>query len=1068
MALAIYSSNRMEKLASALSAVLAQPLSNPLETEIIVVQSRGMQRWLAMELASTFGVWANCTYPFPNAIIWQLFGLVLQKIPETSCFSPEVMTWKLMELVPRFLDRPEFAPLLNYLAADSSGVKLFQLAEKIADVFDQYTLFRPEMLAEWENSVPAVSDNAWQQRLWKELVVGSNQTHRGNLREQFCRTLNKGVGSDAAFPERITLFGISYLPQYHLDVFSAVSRITDVNLFLLSPTREYWADIASSRAIARISPQEQELRSEGNPLLASLGKLGRDFSDMVINVADSAENQHELYEEPGDRTLLRAMQSDILNLTGAEERACFQPASDDCSVRVHSCHSPLREVEVLHDNLLAMFEEMEELSPRDIVVMAPDIEQYAAYITAVFGGSHSCSVKIPFSVADRKFSGSGQISATLLKIIELPGSRHTVVQLFEILEMPLVSCRFGLDAGELSVIRSWLENVRVRWGIDCDERGALGLPPYGENSWRAGLDRLLLGYAMTEESSMMFDGVLPFDGMEGSSAQTLGKLAEFVCRISDADRSLSTAHSLTGWREIFRNLLSSFIAADDDDAYELAEVSAMIESIAEISVEAGYGGIVQPFVIRLWLQKRLGQQQKGTGFMTGGVTFCAMLPMRSIPFRVVALLGMSDGAFPRQSRPAGFDLIAAHPQRGDRSLRDEDRYLFLEALLSARERFYISYVGQSVRDNSEIPPSVLVAEFMDAINRACAGSLKNSLVTHHRLQPFSTQYFMQDSPLFSYSEVNCAALKARRGQGEAVSGFIEMPLKAPPDEFKTVSLPQLLRFFDNPARYFMENRLLIRMEESVPPLEEREPFAVGGLEKYNLQRELLEILLKGGNPQELLPVVRCRGILPPAQHGDALFAGVVKDVTPFAETVRTAIQGALALEPLDVAIRIGEFTLTGRLGQIFPERMIRYRCSTLKTRDRLRAWIEHLVLNVLQVPGYPRETLLMMNNGSRVYTPPVDSAAILQDILTLYWQGLSIPLPFFPKSSMAYAEKGKGDLKKARTVWNDDGFTDTPGEGSDPSFMRCFGHADPFTIEFERIAAAVLGPMLAHQSGVTL
>jgi exodeoxyribonuclease V gamma subunit len=1066
MPLRIYTSNRMENLVEALAGIVAEPLASPFVPETIVVQSKGMQRWLAMELAKRFGVWANGEYPFPNKMVWQLFCRTLPDIPDSSFFSPKVLTWKIMGLLPEFLEREEFAPLRRYLAGDGNGLKRFQLAGKIADSFDQYTLFRPEMLLEWEDAGVSETGGEWQEILWRELAASGKGEHRGRLKEEFRRRIDGGAPAGSKLPERISVFGISYLPRYHMEILAATARIMEVNLFLLSPTREYWADIVPAREKARRTPEERALLMEGNPLLASLGRLGRDFSDTVVEIGEHAVAQNDLYVEPEGASLLNGIQSDILNLVGAgegREKRPFDP--DDRSVQLHSCHSPMREVEVLYDNLLALLERLEGLTPRDIVVMTPDIESYAPYIATVFEWCQEPARKIPFSIADRTLTSEGAIASVLLKLINLPGSRLTVPQLFDILERTPVSRRFDLDADELETIRGWLVETRVRWGIDEGDRERLGLPGYRDNSWQAGLDRLLLGYAMPDDGGRLFNGMLPYDEMEGASALTLGKLVEFVGRVAELAGKLARPRQLSEWRDELRALLADFIATDDDSARELADVRGVIEEIGEVAGQAGFTERVELVVLRSWLSARLAKEEKGLGFMTGGVTFCAMLPMRSIPFRVVALMGMNDGAFPRQGRPPGFDLIARNPRRGDRSLRDEDRYLFLESILSARDALYLSYVGQSIRDNSEIPPSVLVSEFLDAIDKGftAGGGVKAAglLVTKHRLQAFSREYFEGGSALFSYSRENCAALLHRRNNPWEPTEFLATEIAPPSADWKDVPLQKLLRFFDNPARFLLENRLGIRLGDIAIPLEERESFSVEGLDSYGLKQEILELCLKGGDVQDFLPVARGRGILPPARHGEALFEAAAKEVSAFAGDLRENIGADRELVPLDIDLELGGFRLTGRIDRIWPDRMIRYRCARIKAKDQIQSWIEHLVLNAAREEGYPWETLLFMADDSRTFAPVDNAADILQSILALYWEGLMKPLRFFPASAMAYAHKQEWDLERARKRWAA-GYN-FPGEGEDPYFRLCFGQVDPFNAEFERVARTLLEPLLRHQ-----
>ncbi len=1059
MPLNLYTSNRMEVLVDTLAAALREPLASPFKKEVIVVQSRGMQRWLSMELASRFGVWANGHYPFPNAMVQELFGKLFPAMPDTSLYAPEVMSWRIMRMLPELLDTEPFVTLRRYLSDDPDGLKLFQLSEKIADTFDQYTLFRPEMLSSWEVGDSESSGDEWQPILWRKLAEGEGM-HRGKLKELFCRELNPLSPGVEKIPERITLFGISYLPKFHLDMLSAVAKVTEVNLFLLSPTREYWGDILSRKAIARLPEEERALRTEGNPLLASLGRIGRDFSDMIIDMSDSAFHQDERYDDPGEECLLHALQSDILNLSGTGEEEELRPLErDDRSLWIHSCHSPLREIEVLYDNILAMIEEYPELSPRDIVVMTPDIEIYSPYISSVFGAGGN-GAGLHYSIADRRMMHEGEIASAVLKLLALPGSRLAASELFDLLASPPVSRRFSLDVDELELIRGWIEKSGIRWGMDEDDRTARNLPAYRDNSWRAGLDRLLLGYAMPDENQL-FNGILPYDDMPGSVSESLGKFAEFVERVDRFVESFERHRTLEEWRIQFQALLADFITPSDNSEREFAAITALAEELGNTSTAAEYTDAVTPAVMLSWLRARLEQQEQGLGFMTGGITFCAMLPMRSIPFRVVVLIGMNDNAFPRQSRAPGFDLIAREPRKGDRSLRNEDRYLFLESILSARDLLYISYVGQSIRDNSELPPSVLVSELLDAVRRGFSlpggASVEERLVVRHRLQAFNREYFTASSPIFSYSAENYRALVEKESATAHSRPFMSAPLAELPEEWKTVSLARLLRFYDNPSGFFLEQRLGIRLEGSAEPLEDREPFAVEGLELYSLKQELLEVVLGGGESRDLLPLFRSRGMLPPALHGEQLFSRILGEVEEFAATVQGSIGGREALEPLEVDLQLGAFRLTGGLERLWPHSLLHYRYARLKMKDIMRSWIEHLVLNSVAQPGYPSRTSLVMDDDTRTFEPVEGAAALLEKLLIHYWQGMSMPLRFFPRSSYAYATKGPDAALKE---WRDDTFNNRPGEGSDPAIQRCFGATEPFDEEFFSLAVELLGPMV--------
>ncbi|AAM72301.1 MAG TPA: exodeoxyribonuclease V subunit gamma [Chlorobaculum sp.] len=1064
--LEIYTSNRLETLVSAFGKMVASTLlASPFEREWIVVQSRGMQRWLSMRLASQFGVWAGAEYPFPNALIQRLFEwLELSKQADTERFSKETISWSLMRFLPDLLERDSFAPLRAYLDGDRDGLKLFQLSGRIADTFDQYTLFRPDLLAAWE----AGGDDAardWQPELWRALVAEHSGKHRGQLQSAFLRKV-RTTRLPADFPKRISLFGVSYMPPYHIEILQALAVRIPVNLFLLSPTREFWTDIVSRRRLFRMSESERALSVEGNPLLASLGKSGREFAELLLDVGN-VEDEYDLYDDPGTATLLRALQSDILNLRGdGTDGRHPMPDASDCSVQVHSCHNPLREVEVLHDNLLDLLDKLPGLEPRDIVVMTPDIETYAPYIATVFGASGPEEPRLPHSIADRRMLDEGGVAPAILKLLELYGSRHTAPALFDLLSSPPVSRHFRLGEEELDTVRRWIKETRIRWGMDEGARSKLGLPPFRENSWRAGLERLLLGYAMPDEGRL-FNGVLPFE--VAGDAETLGKLADFIDAVDQLSTRFSRSRPLGEWRNHFFWMLENFIEADADSERELAHVKSEIDSLTSLAENSRFEGEVSAQVMIAWLRGRLEQFEMGLGFMTGGITFCAMLPMRSIPFRVVAMIGMNDGAFPRQQRPPGFDLLAREPRKGDRSVRGDDRYLFLESLLSARDVFYLSYVGQSVRENTPLPPSVLVSELLDAIERGFefpeGEDAASRLVVQHRLQGFSPAYFTKGSSLFSYSADNFKALAGRNSLAERP--FIEEPLNGFTDEDRTVTLDDLARFFANPAAYFLERRLGLKPSAAVEPLEEREPFEVAGLERYAMRQELLEAVLEGHDGCAMLPLFRSRGLLPPATHGELLFRKLLVEVEEFATKVQE-LKGGGTFSQLDIDLDIGGFRLTGKLDHLLPTGQLLYRCARMRAQDRLRAWLLHLAYHAVE-NGATQETCIITLDRSIRYRPVDDTTKRLETLLDLYREGITEPLPFFPRTSLAWAEKAEkpeADRRKAALGQWLDGFGGIEGEGNDPAIRRCFGQEPPFGDRFKSIADKLLLPMIEHEGKV--
>ncbi|OPY64318.1 MAG: RecBCD enzyme subunit RecC [Syntrophorhabdus sp. PtaU1.Bin050] len=1061
----LYTSNRLESLCDALAGVVGEPLPSPLTSEVIIVQSRGMERWLSMELARRFGVWMNCRFPFPNRFVWEMFKFILSDVPDISMFSPQTIVWRIMGLLPEYLDRPAFDVLLNYLSTDGSNLKRFQLSERIADVFDRYAVYRPEMVLRWEMG----KDEDWQAQIWRALVSGQQEEHRAALWSSFIGRLGAGEVTSKGLPERISIFGVPVLPHYHFEALYALASIIDIHFFLMSPTKEYWADIVPPD---RMGPEaSRNLYFEtGNPLLASMGKLGKDFFAMILT---RECEEFSSFDDPGNGCLLTSIQSDILNLyerPAGGAKTEIRP--DDESVQVHSCHSPMREIEVLYDSLLDLFSSHDDLTPKDIIVMTPDIDTYAPYITAVFSSCQDEKRRIPFSIADKRASSESQIIDVFLKILGLSKGRCGAPEILDVLDSPVIQERFGFEPGDMDLILRWVGETGIRWGIDEEHRRRLGVPPFVENSWKAGTERLLLGYALRGDGEALFEGILPYNDMEGNEARILGRFLEFLRQLFLCLDDLEKSRTLTEWSVVLESLLARFVSENEENQREIQVCRAPIADLRTKQEISGFEEPLELDVIRYYLVKRFRDEELTVGFMTGAVTFCEMLPMRSVPFRVVALMGMNSTAYPREYRPVGFDLMAHDPRPGDRSLRDEDRYLFLEAILSARDYLYISYVGQSIRDNSEMPPSVLVSELTDYVAQGfegCGGRAAfDHVVRKHRLQPFSPLYFSGDERLFSFSDEDCEIATIEVGDKTRPASFITRPLAKVPADREEVSVSELKRFYRNPARYFMNTSLGMYLSSGpIVPGKDESFEELDTLQEFKLKEWLTEKSLAGDDPGSYYHLARAQGILPPATPGRVAFQEIADEAASFAENVRSHTDTA-RLAPLDIDITIDGFRVTGRLDNIRRSTLVDYRCVE---KDRawhhLNVWIDHVVLNCIRKRGYPQGSVFVRIGGAWFFNPVENAHEVLKTLILHYRKGLREPLRFFPQSSEVYAErsargKGRGDaLKAARAVW--EGSDYARGEGADPYLHLCFGHVNPLDAAFETIALDVFRPLIKNR-----
>ncbi|HHW1339473.1 TPA: exodeoxyribonuclease V subunit gamma [Escherichia coli] len=1102
--LRVYHSNRLDVLEALMEFIVERErLDDPFEPEMILVQSTGMAQWLQMTLSQKFGIAANIDFPLPASFIWDMFVRVLPEIPKESAFNKQSMSWKLMTLLPQLLEREDFTLLRHYLTDDSDKRKLFQLSSKAADLFDQYLVYRPDWLAQWETGhlVEGLGEaQAWQAPLWKALVeytdeLGQPRWHRANLYQRFIETLESATTCPPGLPSRVFICGISALPPVYLQALQALGKHIEIHLLFTNPCRYYWGDIKDPAYLAKLltrqrrhSFEDRELplfrdsenagqlfnsdgeQDVGNPLLASWGKLGRDYIYLLSDLESSQELDAFVDVTPDN--LLHNIQSDILELENravagvnieefsrSDNKRPLDPL--DSSITFHVCHSPQREVEVLHDRLLAMLEEDPTLTPRDIIVMVADIDSYSPFIQAVFG-SAPADRYLPYAISDRRARQSHPVLEAFISLLSLPDSRFVSEDVLALLDVPVLAARFDITEEGLRYLRQWVNESGIRWGIDDDNVRELELPATGQHTWRFGLTRMLLGYAM-ESAQGEWQSVLPYDESSGLIAELVGHLASLLMQLNIWRRGLAQERPLEEWLPVCRDMLNAFFLPDAETEAAMTLIEQQWQAIISEGLGAQYGDAVPLSLLRDELALRLDQERISQRFLAGPVNICTLMPMRSIPFKVVCLLGMNDGVYPRQLAPLGFDLMSQKPKRGDRSRRDDDRYLFLEALISAQQKLYISYIGRSIQDNGERFPSVLVQELIDYIGQShylpgdealnCDESearVKAHLTCHHTRMPFDPQNY-QPGNLQSYAR---EWLPAASQAGKAHSEFVQpLPFTLP----ETVPLETLQRFWAHPVRAFFQMRLQVNFRTEDSEIPDTEPFILEGLSRYQINQQLLNVLVEQDDAERLFRRFRAAGDLPYGAFGEIFWETQCQEMQQLADRVIACRQPGQSME-IDLACN--GVQITGWLPQVQPDGLLRWRPSLLSVAQGMQLWLEHLVYCASGGNGESR--LFLRKDGEWRFPPLAAEQALhyLSQLIEGYREGMSAPLLVLPESGGAWLKTcydaqndamldDDSTLQKARTKFLQayEGNMMVRGEGDDIWYQRLWRQLTPETME---------------------
>jgi exodeoxyribonuclease V gamma subunit len=1082
--IAVIHANKLENLIGVVQEWLSKYPLPPLENEVFLVNNNGMGQWLKQQLArnEALGVAAGIDIKLPSTFIWQVYRTVLgNQIPKEQPLAKSALIWRIYRLLPTLITLSHFQSLAQFLVNDTNSRKRYQLSLQLADLFDQYQVYRSDWLADWAKGLDSLRDahgilqilpetQYWQPLLWREILkdlgdFDSVFASRASVHAEFISKVDETVPK---LPKRIIVFGLSTLPQQSLEVLAKLGKFCQVILFVHNPCQYYWADIIEDKDLLKSDrrrhaykakiPSEiniDELHQHANPLLAAWGKQGRDYIRLLDFFDDQSVYKHwdwpgldnkidifQDYGTLGQQNLLQKLQQSILDLEPIPANPIFFPKNDQ-SLAFHIAHSPQREVEILHDQLLARFNTADQLAeplhPRDVIIMVPDINTYAPHIRAVFGQIKKDDNRyIPFSLADQQQRGQNPLLGALEALLKLSESRFAVSECLGLLEVPALRKRFAIEESALPKLHQWIEESGIRWGLNSQQRRhAVDMPDnLIANTWQFGLQRMLLGYAVG--AGQTFKSIEPYAEIGGLESQWLGNLAWLQELLESYVEQLSQDHTVEQWHTLLLALLDDFfLATNDSERKTLDELKQSLKQWQQFCQQAKLNNANQlpiNVVREAWLTA-FDEPNLQQRFLSGRVNFCTLMPMRAIPFQLVCLLGMNDGDYPRNYHAQSFDLMAQRGfyRPGDRSRRQDDQYLFMEALLSAREQLYISWVGRSIRDNSERPPSVLVSQLRDFLDQTwqvegASDKLLDSITLEHPLQAFSSEYIKinRDHRLFTYSNEWFDQSASGCEVGGALRTMVDLP--------KEIAMDVLARFLKAPVKTFCMTSLKLSFSDDNPTSEDNEPFLFNGLQHYQYCNDLLVALQE--NPAESMDIIFQQQFQRMAAKGSLPLAGFAKmafnDLSSVVEsawnqylTLNKAWPIELETLPIIFDVTVCNeaiIQLTGNLPNLRKnindeQCLLIVTCQSLCKDNKISYhrlmsyWVKHLFgcASGLQI----RSIIVGSNAVLQIESISiVDATAILVELANALCRGLQEPLPVAIKTAFVWLSKGDSSAAK--------------------------------------------------------
>lgn len=1011
MTLHIIHSNKVENLHDELCYLLKnQPLANPFDIETIVSPSKAMARWMHIRFTQKMGIAAHYEYPMPASWVWQLAGLCLNNVPEQDPLQRDSLAWKIFYFLEDIENNDVFNPLINYLLNDTNTTKRWSLAKKIAFVFERYQYFRPDLIQQWDDGPSSQED--WQGVLWKNITADLD-TNRVQLLTQLGRRLSSD-NTQQNLPQRLIFFSVSALPPLLFKNIQALARHTEIYFFVLSPSAHYWSDLVSLKRQAKQrlkSPELNDYFITGHELLASWGRQGQIFQDMLLDELDDAlSQQHDVYDAEFDRCLLNQLQKSLFNLND-DTINC----NADDSIRFNLCHSPLRECEIVHDQCLALLEG-NDISPEDILVIVPNMELYAVNIEAVFKKTpdqHRVKPFIPWNLSDSSLHAEDPLIRTFLNALSLPNSRASVSDILSYLDCPQLLRHFKLQQSDKKIIREYIHQAHIHWGFDAAHKADFDVPEMLQSTWQHAQQRFFSFYSVAEKTE--YNTIIPLLGFSGSRALVIAQFMHLLESLNNWRKKLAHPRSATQWQLALNQIIDGLFDTAEEDSIQVIR-DAIDELVTQSTGAQANGGQhinLHRELLTRWLNDYFSNNQSNQRFFSGGITFCGMRPMRSVPFKVIVMLGMNEHEFPRHNNPIEFDLMASQWRPGDLLMSDEDRYLFLEAILCARKHLIISYCANSLKDNSVKEPSNLVTELWDYLDTFFIDKhddkafISKQLSTQYAMHAFSQQNYSEGYQSYNHFwrnvalqlHVNSPENSHEQARQVAYKDGLELS-----DEIELsgeIELKRLINSLKDPVKYYFNTQLNIRLYDEREN-DDDEPFDLDALQQWSLKNHLINAHITQ-QPSSISKLLG-QALLPHGAHAQACFEGLENEL----EEQLEAVQSYLNLTPqsIDLSLLIDDkVTLKGQINNYYPNLgQLLLTPSKFGSKPFIECWIKHCALCAIEQLKAPESSVLSCQDKTLRFTAISKNMAqqFLLNALLIMHHAASDALTILPKASFFY------------------------------------------------------------------
>lgn len=1032
----VCSSHTIYKLADKLADNLSKRIGDdPFSVQQVIVQNQDTARWLKLFLADKNDVCAQIEFILPAKWQYDMIRKVYPDLPRLLPSDIGPMTWSIYELLLHPETSNKTGTVSEWLSRQKHQQKelsVFRFARQVASVFDQYLVYRPEMMLAWQNGESETGEE-WQSDLWrllnnqwKKLENNKLNLNKAELIYDICDAIESGK-----YPvkEPLYLFNTGLLSSSVSNIVKALSAQSEIHIFSTNCTG---SDTVLNILTDTLGEEQRKL----NKLFESMG----------------AQTDFTPAEPDYGQTNLAKVKNAILSNDRIE---ALDPG--DGSIRIHSCYHPVRELETLHQSLLGLFEGDPELKAEDVLIVTPDLSIYKPFIHGVFESGEEGLPQIPWYVADQKYYQSRDIYKTAETLLGLVDSRFETDAVMGFLSLESIRDRFGFSDYDLSLIQRWFSDNQVYWGLNSEHRVETGEPAEDIHTIDSALKRGWLGLMGGVNPGDLFNGELLYTGINsGEQQEVWASLSEILRKMDHLRKEVNHHKTISEWIEWLNESLKGLIPEESARGESWEKFIKTGNQISEEMLVTGTKATIPFTLFRNLFLMESESGKSGAAFFNRGVIFSSMVPVRSLPFKVIALLGLNDDLFPRKPVHPDFDLMTLHPLPGERNRRDEDKNLFLESIMAAEKVHYCSFIGRNARSDEEIPPSSILSGWISVLADA-SGTKEEEWVSNESLYIYSSA---SEQQIAHYSKTD-GEVSARIGKGES-TGYAEAALVKPNSDKMMIDPVDIERFYNNPFKAFLTSGFGAKFGWDS---DERNEFNNNNLETHILFQQVFGWLIEGKDEEHIAQLLLNSGSMPAGWPG-------IYQCDSLIESAKNAIEYITdkGFEPsynnIDINSSLYDMVIRGTIKNYSKNSFLDISESNPSGKTLFNSWIRHLMLSLNDNNHTETNVIAGIKKEPKHYRfKSVENVKeILSDLLVGYKAGLETPLPFFPKTAYEYVS-GLPDEDKAISDagknWRND-FSKF-GEGEDVYIKTILGTKPELNIEeWKPIFIRFMQPLINH------